>query len=627
MAHQFHHGVASGSSNHQLSDARGTCSSGITINEESGTNDRAIAHAAMDLVGHATGSAGACQSPLRIHGHHPNGIVVLDVGNRCVLSGLQPLLPCIAHFRQVNIALGEAILQGPALSAGSDQHNVRCALHDRSGDADGMLEALHESNGSSTAIVILDACIQGDMAIAVWITAQAHAAIREITLHHHDTLLHRIEHAAAAIQHFPGTLIGGQSVIPCAQHNGTLSSLCGQSGILSCFSAIAASGHISGRACQSELYESPAVKVLCHRKCLGSAGNVGSHFACNGLPLQDMIRYLIWLLTPAMVGAAQPPPGYYDSAQGLYGEALRSALQQIISPHNVLVNSQLWAAFARADRKPNGDVWDIYSDSPDGTPPYTYQFVVDQCGTYNSEGDCFNREHTFPVSWFGDQSPMNTDLNHIYPTDAWVNQQRGNWPFATVASPTWTSANGGKRGPCSWPGCTGTVFEPIDAYKGDLARGHFYMLTRYMNESATWPAPILTSGQLVPWAKSLLIAWNEQDPVSDKERTRNDSMYVIQGNRNPYIDNPEWVNDIWGPEVSIREVSYSPVIVQLLNDELLVSFPEGWVNGTATITDASGREITRFRMSSGRASIPFPFAAGVYLLRTGTEPRAVRFIR
>lgn len=340
-----------------------------------------------------------------------------------------------------------------------------------------------------------------------------------------------------------------------------------------------------------------------------------------------MIRYLLWLLAPALVGAAQPPPGYYDSAQGLTGEALRTALQQIISPHTVLANSQLWAAFARADSKPDGSVWDMYSDVPGGTPPYTYQFVVNQCGTYNGEGDCFNREHTFPVSWFGDQPPMNTDLNHIYPADAWVNQQRANWPYATVASPAWTSANGGKRGPCSWPGCTGTVFEPIDAYKGDLARGHFYMLTRYMNESATWPAPILASGELLAWAKSLMLAWNEQDPVSDKERARNDSVYVIQGNRNPYIDNPEWVNDIWGPEASIREVSDNPVTVQVLNDELLVAFPEGWANGTATITDASGREITRFKISPGRVSIPFSFAAGVYLLRTATHPRAVRFIR
>ncbi|MFN3876576.1 MAG: endonuclease, partial [Flavobacteriales bacterium] len=212
--------------------------------------------------------------------------------------------------------------------------------------------------------------------------------------------------------------------------------------------------------------------------------------------------------------AAQPPPGYYDSAQGLTGEALRAALHDIISPHTVLPNSQLWAAFARTDRKPDGTVWDIYSDVPGGTPPYTYQFVADQCGTYNSEGDCFNREHTFPVSWFGDGAPMNTDLHHIYPADAWVNQQRGNWPFGTVSAPNWTSMNGGKRGPCTWPGCAGTVFEPIDAYKGDIARGHLYMLTRYLDVCGAWPAPVLNAGQWQPWAIGLLLAWHQQDPVS-----------------------------------------------------------------------------------------------------------------
>lgn len=261
------------------------------------------------------------------------------------------------------------------------------------------------------------------------------------------------------------------------------------------------------------------------------------------------------LLLALLAGAAhgQPPPGYYDSAQGLVGDPLRAALRDIISPHSVLANSQLWAAFGRTDRKGDGSVWDMYSDAPPGTPPYSYQFVVNQCGTYNSEGDCFNREHTFPVSWFNDVSPANTDLHHIYPADAWVNQQRGSWPYGTVASAAWTSQNGSKRGPCAWPGCSGTVFEPINAYKGDLARAHLYMLTRYMNESVAWPGPVLSAGDWLPWVESLLLAWHADDPVSAKETARNDSVFAIQGNRNPYIDHPEWVTQIWGPGVGIAE--------------------------------------------------------------------------
>ncbi|MBK8499263.1 MAG: endonuclease [Flavobacteriales bacterium] len=94
-----------------------------------------------------------------------------------------------------------------------------------------------------------------------------------------------------------------------------------------------------------------------------------------------------------------------------------------------------------------------------------------------------------------------------------------------------------KRGPCSWPGCSGTVFEPIDAYKGDSARGYFYMLTRYMNGSVSWPAPIVTGGQLFSWTE-LAGRLAYAHPVSAKEIARNDSAFILQGNRNPYIDNP-----------------------------------------------------------------------------------------
>lgn len=319
---------------------------------------------------------------------------------------------------------------------------------------------------------------------------------------------------------------------------------------------------------------------------------------------------------------AQPPPGYYDPAAGLTGEALRAALNGIISPHTVLANSQLWAAFARTDRKPDGSVWDMYSDVPGGTPPYTYQFVANQCGNYNSEGDCFNREHTFPVSWFGDASPMNTDLHHIYPADAWVNQQRGSWPYGTVASPAWTSQNGGKRGPCSWPGCSGTVFEPIDAYKGDLARGHMYMLTRYMSESTAWPAPVLSGGAWLPWVESVLLAWHAQDPVSEKETARNDSVFVIQGNRNPYIDHPEWAWSIWGPQAGVAEAASAQLWATLTEDALQLACTRCPANAAVELIDASGRLLLRTRLQGDRLHQAVHAPPGLYLVRLPGQPAA-----
>ena len=135
------------------------------------------------------------------------------------------------------------------------------------------------------------------------------------------------------------------------------------------------------------------------------------------------------------IGFAQPPPGYYDAASGLTGPPLKAALFGIISPHTVHSYAQLWNDFESTDdRDDNGKVWDIYSDIPDSVAPYQYTFGTDQCGSYNSEGDCYNREHTVPQSWFNGDAPMVSDLFHIYPTDGWVNNKRGD-PNNRFAAP------------------------------------------------------------------------------------------------------------------------------------------------------------------------------------------------
>ncbi len=251
------------------------------------------------------------------------------------------------------------------------------------------------------------------------------------------------------------------------------------------------------------------------------------------------------------------PPGYYDPAEGLSGEALRQALHTLIGNQSVRTYSQLWEDFLKTDAKADGTVWDMYSDNPAGPEPYVYTFVTNQCGNYSGEGDCYNREHSFPKSWFGGEIlPMYTDLFHLYPTDGYVNNQRGNLPYGETASPSWTSLNGSRVGPCSVSGYTGNVFEPIDAYKGDLARTYFYMAVRYYGEDGSWPGSDMTDGaEPLPWALAMLIQWNEEDPVSEKEIARNDSVYKIQGNRNPFIDRPQYVDAIWNAPNSTREIA------------------------------------------------------------------------
>ena len=258
----------------------------------------------------------------------------------------------------------------------------------------------------------------------------------------------------------------------------------------------------------------------------------------------------IWISTFSL--KAQPQ-GYYDHAAGLTGTELQQALHNIIDDHIVCEYSDLWIHFQSTDKKSDGTVWDMYSDIPGETPAYVYEFSQNECGNYTQEGDCFNREHSFPKSWFGGEIlPMYTDLFHIYPTDGWVNNKRMNFPFGTTASPTWTSTNGSRLGPCSYTGYTGTVFEPVDSYKGDFARSYFYMAVRYYGEDSEWPGSDMADGsQPKPWALNMLLEWDQSDPVSQKETDRNEAVFLIQGNRNPFIDNPDYATQIWSTPSNI----------------------------------------------------------------------------
>jgi endonuclease I len=296
---------------------------------------------------------------------------------------------------------------------------------------------------------------------------------------------------------------------------------------------------------------------------------------------------------------SQPPPGYYDPAGGLSGSALQLALHDIIDDHDTQTYNSLWNAFEDTDKKPNGKVWDMYSDIPGGTPPYEFTFFSDQCGNYGGEGDCYNREHAFPKSWFGGEVyPMYSDLFHMYPTDGYVNGQRGNFPYGEVSNASWTSANGSKLGDNAYPGYSGTVFEPIDDYKGDFARTYFYMATRYLDEDNGWPgSPMVNGSQPKEWALNMLFDWHKDDPVDQKEGARNDAIYDIQDNRNPFIDHPEYVDAIWfntaiTDEALINRMNFSIYpnpVVDRLNLRVTGEAKKGDL--FISICDETGREV------------------------------------
>ncbi len=251
-------------------------------------------------------------------------------------------------------------------------------------------------------------------------------------------------------------------------------------------------------------------------------------------------------LASTAVAFAAEPAGYYSTCENKSGAALLSALCKKVGPHTNVGYNGLLSLYKTSDVYSDGTIWDMYS-TKHWKPGIT-------CGNYKKVGDCYNREHSFPKSWFNDAQPMFSEAFHIYPTDGKVNGQRSNFPYGECANGTTLPSNGsvkalGRLGNCTFPGYSGTVFEPDDQYKGDFARSYFYMAAAYNDKIAGWNSKML-AGNSYPvfssWAINLLLKWHREDPVSQKELDRQEVVYGAQHNRNPFIDHPELAEYIWG---------------------------------------------------------------------------------
>ncbi|HLA55185.1 MAG TPA: endonuclease [Flavobacterium sp.] len=267
--------------------------------------------------------------------------------------------------------------------------------------------------------------------------------------------------------------------------------------------------------------------------------------------------YTFTLLLAFITGFAQIPAGYYNTATGT-GYTLKTQLYNKIHAHTELSYTPgLWNAYPSTDAKADGKVWDIYSNC-------TFTFGTggnqDQGAGGSTECEFYNREHTFPKSWFGNGTPMYTDLFHVMPTDKKDNGLRGNMAYGIVGTATYTTSNGSKIGNnIAAGGPSVVVFEPADEYKGDIARNYFYMATCYQDVIAGWENNNSSGAAFLDgtntkvfeqWSLQMLYNWHLADPVSAKEIARNNAVYNIQGNRNPFIDHPEYVTSIWGPLLS-----------------------------------------------------------------------------
>ncbi len=295
--------------------------------------------------------------------------------------------------------------------------------------------------------------------------------------------------------------------------------------------------------------------------------------------------FIIGCALSALLAAADAPEGYYDACTGKNKSALKSQLYSIVKNHTAISYSDgTWKAFQYTDVDPTGSYWmDIYTH--------------EQVSISGHSG--MNVEHTFPKSWWGGiNNDAWKDIVHLMPVDQWANNDRSNYPFAEVKPGTEKAPNhrcpspnykvgkpmDGQAGNTNW------VFEPADEYKGDMARTYFYMVTCY--QDLTWDATgSLTAAQgiyptLQPWAIEMLLRWHRNDPVSEKERKRNDGVYSQQRNRNPFIDHPEMVEHIWGNMQDIPwNAGETPIDPPIETETPEITAP---LDGDITIFEAAG---------------------------------------
>ena len=310
---------------------------------------------------------------------------------------------------------------------------------------------------------------------------------------------------------------------------------------------------------------------------------------------------LIFIFTLSLV-QSQVPDGYYDNATGVNYE-LKSQLYEIINNHNDQGYNSLDDFYIIYDidnyYENDNTILDIYSENPNGIDPYNFS-TENSCGNYSSEGDCYNKEHIIPQSVYSSDYPMKSDAHQVLPTDGRVNGFRSAYPYGIVgqnlvsqsgiSNPT---QNGSKLGnnldEGFSSGYSNIVFEPIDEFKGDVARIYFYFITRYENLVSSWSNYDMFDGSsdkvLEDTFLNILMNWHLNDPVSQKEIDRNNNIYIYQGNRNPFIDQPDYVEEIWN-STNDTENPTTPTNIEIFNitDSTLQL---SWDNSTDNISVAS----------------------------------------
>lgn len=300
---------------------------------------------------------------------------------------------------------------------------------------------------------------------------------------------------------------------------------------------------------------------------------------------------LVWtfLLMLGMASAfADPTDTYYLSVDGLSGEALKTALHDIVANHIPLPYSKLTDYYQRVYVTPGStsNVWDIFS-------PDVY--------SYSSGG--YAREHVVPNSWWGKKQDVGAwfDLISVVPANAIANGYKSNNPPGMVARAKWTNGRLTVGTPIVGQGGGSTsVFEPADEFKGDVARIYLYVATCYPDiewehDSGLSPFAQENWPGIDEWLLTLLLEWNALDPVSEMEARINNSVELIQGNRNPFVDYPILADCIWDINSSAFSLS-DAVLYQNVDGTSIVAPGYDGYTGDSQNTDDESRTSDEWRL-------------------------------
>lgn len=349
-------------------------------------------------------------------------------------------------------------------------------------------------------------------------------------------------------------------------------------------------------------------------------------------------NFTLFIITISAVIFAQAPNGYYNNATGDKYQ-LKTQLYNIIKGHSTKDYDALKGLYRQTDAdngfqdkyyEKDNTILDIYSENPTGKDPYNYVPGSKECGNYKIEGDCYNREHIVPQSIFNKRSPMVSDPLHIWPTDGKVNGIRSNYPHGVVGNIEEESKNGSKLGSNKnsgySAGFSGKVFEPIDEFKGDVARAYFYFATRYQEDGIqNWSYAMFNGTKDKVFTDTflkILITWHLNDPVSDRERDINDLVYRYQKNRNPFVDHPEYIEKIWGYNLATDDFEYQKrddikvynktsrlVVVRLENNMKQIE--------KVSVFNMNGQKVNEVTNSNHGKELEINFTTpGIYILKT-----------